>query len=92
MATGRPGDHGDPASVRAGEVLEQLRRLRGWTLTELATKAGVTRTTLDGKRHGRVSWTLADTQQFADVLEVPAAVFSFDDDQFWLWWSTIGRA
>jgi hypothetical protein len=91
MATGRPGDSGDPQSTRAGEVLETLRRLRGWTVTEFSQKAGVTRTTFYAKRSGGKAWTLADTARFAEVLGVPEAVFLMDDDAFWLWWNVNGR-
>jgi hypothetical protein len=92
VATGNPGEHGDPASIRAGWVLEQLRRLNGWTLVAVAESASITRVTLDAKRRGTSSWTLADTELFASVFDVPAAVFSFDEDSFWTWWSTVGRA
>lgn len=91
MATGTPGSHGDPQSIRAGEVLEHLRRLHDMTLLELARRAGVSRTTLNAKRAGSKSWTLADIELFAGVFGVPPAVFFFDSAAFWHWWSTVGR-
>lgn len=82
----------NPADVRAGEVLETLRRLRGWTLTELAGRVQMSRTTVTAKRDGKKAWTLADMDCFARVLEVPAAVFLMDEDSFWLWWQSNGHA
>lgn len=74
--------------MRAGEVLEALRHLNGYTLTALAEAAGMSRTTLDAKRAGSRSWTLADVELFASVFEVPAVTFLFDVNSFWVWWAS----
>lgn len=86
-----PAGEPDPTDVRAGEVLEILRRLRGWTITELAGRAQMSRTTINDKRAGRKAWTLADTECFAAVFDVPAAVFLMDEETFRSWRLSVGR-
>jgi transcriptional regulator with XRE-family HTH domain len=66
--------------VALAQRLREERRLRGWTLDELADRAGVSKSLLSKIERDQVSPSLRTLKALADGLDVPLAWLLHEDD------------
>lgn len=71
-AHGRAGGH-DPFRKLVSERVAELRKQRKWTLDQLSTASGVSRSMLSQIERGRANPTLAVTHRIAQALEITLA-------------------
>ena len=62
----------------AARTLGALRRHLGWTVKELADRAGMSRSSIDDRLHGRVTIDTDDIEALATAFGVPASVLLLD--------------
>jgi transcriptional regulator with XRE-family HTH domain len=63
------------AAITFGNLVRQLRRERGWTQEELASRSGLNVTTVSNVERGATRRLFTDTlDRFATAFEVPAEV------------------
>lgn len=63
---------------RTATTLDALRRIRGYSDQTLANRAGMSRSQVESRRHGRAPITLDDLERLAEALGVPTTVLLLD--------------
>jgi ribosome-binding protein aMBF1 (putative translation factor) len=62
-----------------GQQLRKARRVKGWTQTDLAARAGLDRSHLSEIEHGKHAITIERVYALADALDVPISTLLLDD-------------
>lgn len=68
-----PSQRRNPDAVRFGDLIARLRAERGWSLVEVASRAGMNDTYLGVMERGGNMPTLATIFKLAEVFDVEAA-------------------
>ena len=66
--------------MKWGEKLQELRRSKGWTQAELATRTGISQPTIADYERGNKQPTLPRLQALASAFEVGLDTFILDGD------------